>query len=143
MSPAVEQRLTQLWESPHTLWGELTTVDHQKLGKRYLATAFAFLIMGGLEALVMRLQLAGPNRSMVDPETYDQLFTMQRQGDDFRRWYSTEKGRPGSGGHRRQRGHGQAGSDGCRSGRRRLLEKSRDGTCGDSRVLLESFRLSA
>jgi len=92
MSPAVEQRLTQLWESPHTLWGELTTVDHQKLGKRYLATAFAFLIMGGLEALVMRLQLAGPNRSMVDPETYDQLFTMQRQGDIFAGGIPLKKG---------------------------------------------------
>ncbi len=86
MSPAVEQHLTQLWESPHTLWGELTTVDHQKLGKRYLATAFAFLIMGGLEALVMRLQLAGPNRSVVDPETYDQLFTMHGMTMIF--WYA-------------------------------------------------------
>jgi cytochrome c oxidase subunit 1/cytochrome c oxidase subunit I+III len=86
MSAAVEQRLNQLWESPHTAWGELTTVDHKKLGKRYLVTAFAFLIIGGLEALVMRLQLSGPDRSIVAPETYDQLFTMHGMTMIF--WYA-------------------------------------------------------
>ena len=83
---AVEERLTQLWETPHTLWGELTTVDHKKLGKRYLATAFLFLIVGGLEALVMRLQLARPNSGLLDPETYDQLFSMH--GITMIYWYA-------------------------------------------------------
>ena len=86
MSAAVEQRLTQLWESPHTLWGELSTVDHKKLGKRYLATAFLFLIVGGLEALVMRLQLAQPNAGLIDPETYNQVFTMHGMTMIF--WYA-------------------------------------------------------
>ena len=86
MSAAVQERLTQLWETPHTLWGELTTVDHKKLGKRYLATAFAFLIIGGLEALVMRLQLARANAGLIDPETYDQLFTMH--GTTMIYWYA-------------------------------------------------------
>jgi len=83
---AVEQRLTRLWETPHTLRGFLSTVDHKELGKRYLVTAFLFLILGGLEALVMRLQLAGPNRGLMDPETYDQLFTMH--GITMIFWYA-------------------------------------------------------
>ncbi len=86
MSAAVQERLTILWETPHTLWGELTTVDHKKLGKRYLATAFLFLIIGGLEALVMRLQLARPNERILDPETYYQIFTMH--GITMIFWYA-------------------------------------------------------
>jgi heme/copper-type cytochrome/quinol oxidase subunit 1 len=86
MSAAAQERLTRLWETPHTLWGELTTVDHKKLGKRYIATAFFFLIIGGLEALVMRLQLAAPNRGMIDPETYYQIFTMH--GITMIFWYA-------------------------------------------------------
>ena len=86
MSATAQERLTQLWETPHTLWGELTTVDHKKLGKRYLATAFCFLIIGGLEALVMRLQLARPNQGMLDPETYYQIFTMHGVTMIF--WYA-------------------------------------------------------
>ena len=86
MSAAVEQRLTQLWETPHSLWGELTTVDHKKLGKRYIATAFLFLIIGGLEALAMRLQLAQPNNALMGPETYYQVFTMH--GITMIFWYA-------------------------------------------------------
>lgn len=86
MSAAVEQRLTELWETPHTLWGELSTVDHKKLGKRYIVTAFLFLIVGGLEALVMRLQLAQPNAGILDPETYYQIFTMHGMTMIF--WYA-------------------------------------------------------
>lgn len=76
MSVGVEERLTQLWERPHTLVGWFSTVDHKEIGKRYLVTAFLFLLVGGLEALVMRLQLASSNMGLIDPETYDQIFTM-------------------------------------------------------------------
>ncbi len=86
MTPAVEERLTHLWETPHTLWGSLSTVDHKTLGKRYLATAMAFLIIGGLEALVMRLQLTSPNEGLLDPETYYQIFTMH--GITMIFWYA-------------------------------------------------------
>lgn len=86
MSAVVEQRLTQLWETPHGLWGELTTVDHMKLGKRYIATAFLFLIIGGLEALAMRLQLTGPNNALMSPETYYQVFSMH--GITMIFWYA-------------------------------------------------------
>lgn len=82
----VEQRLTELWESPKTLWGALATVDHKTLGKRYMATAMAFLILGGLEALMMRIQLASPNQAILGPEMYDQIFTMH--GSTMIWWYA-------------------------------------------------------
>ena len=55
-------RLTSIWETPHTLWGWLATVDHKKVGKRYLVTAMAFLLVGGIEALGLiadKLALSG------------------------------------------------------------------------------------
>ena len=55
--------------------GWLATVDHKEIGIRYIVTAFAFLIAGGVEALIFRLQLAGPNLHLLTPEQYDQLFT--------------------------------------------------------------------
>ncbi len=54
----------------------LTSVDHKTIGKRYLVTAFLFLLIGGLEAAVMRAQLAQPDQSLLTPEQYNQLFTM-------------------------------------------------------------------
>lgn len=54
----------------------LTTVDHKRIGILYAVTAFVFLLVGGVEALLIRLQLAGPNLDIVGAETYNQLFTM-------------------------------------------------------------------
>ncbi len=79
-------RLTSIWETPHTLWGWLATVDHKKVGKRYLVTAMAFLLVGGIEALILRLQLAGPELRLLHPEAYDQLFTMHGMTMIF--WYA-------------------------------------------------------
>lgn len=68
--------LKQSWEGRGGLAGWLSTVDHKEIGKRYLITAFAFLILGGLEAAVMRAQLAQPNEHLLTAEEYAQLFTM-------------------------------------------------------------------
>ncbi|MEK7385382.1 MAG: cbb3-type cytochrome c oxidase subunit I, partial [candidate division NC10 bacterium] len=54
----------------------LTTVDHKRIGILYGVTAFVFLLVGGIEALLMRLQLAGPGQRVVSAETYNALFTM-------------------------------------------------------------------
>jgi cytochrome c oxidase subunit I len=54
----------------------LTTTDHKKIGILYLFATFVFFILGGVEALIMRLQLAQPNSTLVDPETYNGLVTM-------------------------------------------------------------------
>ncbi len=54
----------------------LTTTDHKRIGLLYFWTAFCFFLLGGLEALVIRLQLAQPNGHLVSAATYNQLFTM-------------------------------------------------------------------
>ena len=65
----IARRLRALWERPHTLWGWFATVDHKEIGKRYLVTAFAFLLIGGIEALIMRLQLARPDAGCSPPSS--------------------------------------------------------------------------
>src|SRR5438045_657773 len=73
---AAASQLEQLWATKPGLLGWLGTVDHKHLGKRYLITAFCFLVLGGGEALIMRLQLARPNQNLLTPEQYNQLFSM-------------------------------------------------------------------
>jgi hypothetical protein len=75
-----EEHLHYLWDTPHSLWGWLTTVDHKKIGWRYIVTALASLAIGGIEALILRVQLAQPDQHLLSPEAYNQIFTMQ--GDD-------------------------------------------------------------
>ncbi|QGZ67050.1 cytochrome c oxidase subunit I [Paraburkholderia acidisoli] len=71
-----ERRLHDLWETEPGWRGWLSTVDHKQIGLRYIVTAFVFLLLGGIEALVMRLQLARPNETLLTPDQYNQLFTM-------------------------------------------------------------------
>jgi cytochrome c oxidase subunit I len=54
----------------------LTTTDHKKIGIMYLFATFIFFLLGGVEALIMRLQLAQPNGTLVTPETYNGLVSM-------------------------------------------------------------------
>jgi cytochrome c oxidase subunit I len=54
----------------------LTTTDHKKIGILYLVTTFVFFMMGGVEALLMRLQLGTAQNTLLTPETYNALFTM-------------------------------------------------------------------
>jgi cytochrome c oxidase subunit I+III len=74
-SAGLADRLNRIWETKPGLAGWISTVDHKEIGIRYIITAFAFLIAGGVEALVFRLQLAGPNLHLLTPEQYDQLYT--------------------------------------------------------------------
>jgi cytochrome c oxidase subunit 1 len=57
-------------------WSWFTTVDHKKIGILYGATSLAFLVVGGVEALLIRLQLAGPNGSVLTAAQYNTMFTM-------------------------------------------------------------------
>jgi len=68
-------KLMRLWQGAPGLKGFFSTVDHKEIGKRYIVTAFVFLALGGIEALIMRLQLAGPNLSLLTPEQYNELFS--------------------------------------------------------------------
>jgi cytochrome c oxidase subunit 1 len=58
------------------VWSWLTTVDHKRIGQLYLYTALFFFLVGGLEALLIRTQLIGPDKDFVTADTYNQLFTM-------------------------------------------------------------------
>lgn len=62
--------------APSGLWSWLTTVDHKRIGLLYLGTSLLFFLIGGLEALVIRSQLAVANNTLVPPDVYNQLFTM-------------------------------------------------------------------
>jgi cytochrome c oxidase subunit 1 len=68
--------LDRTWESPPGFFGWFLHVNHRSIGKRFIATAFVFLILGGLEALVMRLQLSRPGNTLLGPDMYNQFFTM-------------------------------------------------------------------
>src|SRR5437764_14852510 len=61
---------------PTGLWDWFTTIDHKKIGLLYLGTAFCFFLLGGIEALILRLQLGGPNGHVVTADQYNQIFTM-------------------------------------------------------------------
>jgi cytochrome c oxidase subunit I len=64
-------------EHPTTgLWSWLTTVDHKRIGMLYLFTSLTWFAIGGLEAVIMRAQLMGPNGKLVSAEVFNQLFTM-------------------------------------------------------------------
>src|SRR5665213_1685216 len=75
-APALADKLHGLWETAPGLYGWLATVDHKDIGIRYIITAFAFLIAGGVEALIFRAQISWSNLHLLTPEQYDQLFTM-------------------------------------------------------------------
>lgn len=63
-------------DATHGLRDWLTTVDHKKIGILYGACALFFFLVGGVEALLIRLQLMVPNNTLVSAQTYNQLFTM-------------------------------------------------------------------
>src|SRR5438128_2734890 len=73
---ALHGRLERTWGDAPGLWGWLTTTDHKRIGKRYVVTAIVFLLLGGLLALAMRIQLARPEAGLMTPDRYNQLFTM-------------------------------------------------------------------
>ena len=54
----------------------LTTTDHKKIGIMYMAAGWLFFVVGGVEALVIRLQLAQADSTLITPQTYNALFTM-------------------------------------------------------------------
>jgi cytochrome c oxidase subunit 1 len=54
----------------------IVTVDHKKLGILYVAYSLFFLLVGGVEAMCIRIQLMFPHNHFVSPQVYDELFTM-------------------------------------------------------------------
>ena len=56
--------------------GWVTTVDHKKIGIMYGAAALFFFVIGGIEALLIRIQLATPNGKLLSADLYNQIYTM-------------------------------------------------------------------
>jgi len=73
------QAQAKLKTEPYALGDFLSwimTVDHKRIGILYLITAFFFFLFGGIEAFLMRLQLAQPGNKVLSPDLYNQVFTM-------------------------------------------------------------------
>ena len=73
---AAAAELERTWGDRPGLIGWLSTVDHKRIGIRYMVTAFVFFLLGGLNAGLMRLQLSQPENGLLGPDRYSQLFTM-------------------------------------------------------------------
>src|SRR3954468_726224 len=69
-------RLERVWAERKGLLGWLTTTDHKKIGILYFFTAIAFFGAGGVEALLIRTQLIGPDQTLLSPQAYDEVFTL-------------------------------------------------------------------
>jgi cytochrome c oxidase subunit 1 len=71
--PTPEAAPRPLVESLHQ-W--VTTVDHKRLGILYIVYALFFLVIGGVEAIIMRIQLIRPHNDFVSPQVFNRMFTM-------------------------------------------------------------------
>jgi cytochrome c oxidase subunit 1 len=70
--PALLKRPTQ----PQGAWSWITTIDHKRIGILYGFTSFFFFLAGGIEALLIRVQLAQPRGTLLSADAYNQVFTM-------------------------------------------------------------------
>jgi len=68
--------LARTWHEREGFLGRVVSVDHKTIGRRYIITAFGFFFLGGIEALLIRLQLAVPENRILNPDLYNQIFTM-------------------------------------------------------------------
>ena len=75
LKEAQVKRLLKAWAVPKG-WRYWSEVNNTEVGVWYTATAFVFLLFGGVLALLMRIQLARPDGQFLDAETYNQVFTV-------------------------------------------------------------------
>src|ERR1041384_7839550 len=74
---AVPQIATREVKREGTGWTSwVTTTDHKRIGIMYLVLTFVFFLMGGTEALLIRLQLSQADNTLLTPQTYNELITM-------------------------------------------------------------------
>lgn len=71
-----EERLDQLWSDPPGFVGWLRSLQNDAVGGRMMATAFAFFLLAGVLALLMRVQLVRADNTLLSPQSYNALFTM-------------------------------------------------------------------
>ena len=63
-------------EEPKGLWSWLTTVDHKRIGLMYMWSVLFFFLVGGIFALLIRLELLTPKQTIMDADTYNRVFTL-------------------------------------------------------------------
>ncbi|MEN5061523.1 cytochrome c oxidase subunit I [Luteimonas sp. TWI1416] len=68
--------LERVWSNGRGLVGQLTAVNHSTIAMRFIVTGFAFLLIGGMLSMFIRLQLAWPGLQVLDPARYAQFVTM-------------------------------------------------------------------
>ena len=76
MAVTTDQSVSSRMPGDRGVWAWITTVDHKRIGMLYAVTALVFFLIAGIEALLIRLQLAGPNGEVLTADAYNQLFTM-------------------------------------------------------------------
>ena len=73
---AERERLERTWAVRGGIVGWLSAADHKTIGRRFIVTTFGFFLLGGTLAVLMRVQLARPESNFVDPDLYNQLFSL-------------------------------------------------------------------
>jgi cytochrome c oxidase subunit 1 len=76
VTPVPQIVVHRVERQPRGLMGWLTSTDHKRIGILYMVATFVFFVLGGVEALMMRLQLGVANNNLIAPEVYNQLFTI-------------------------------------------------------------------
>ncbi|MCS0613593.1 cytochrome c oxidase subunit I [Massilia kyonggiensis] len=74
--PAAAAALECTWRDPPGLYGWFAAINHKTISKRFVVTTMIFFLLGGVLALLIRLQLAQPNAGIIGPKMYNQIFTM-------------------------------------------------------------------
>jgi cytochrome c oxidase subunit I+III len=72
----LEAQLQELWSDGTGFWNWVASTDSKSLAKRYIITCILMLVAGGVNALIMRTQLARPDGTIVGPDKYNQLFSV-------------------------------------------------------------------
>jgi cytochrome c oxidase subunit I+III len=70
------ERLERVWTERSGLLGWLTTTNHKRIGLMFFFTAIVFFAAGGVEALLIRTQLIGPDHHLLSPQAYNEMFTL-------------------------------------------------------------------
>ena len=76
IEPRKQSNIFRRPSSETGIWSWITTVDHKRIGIMYGYAAFFFLLIGGLEALVLRIQLSQPDNNFLTAAEYNAMFTM-------------------------------------------------------------------
>lgn len=70
------EKLSETWQVGRGFRRWFTRVDHRSMGRRFIITAFALFLIAGIQAMLIRIQLAVPGNDFLHPELYNQIFTM-------------------------------------------------------------------